>query len=553
MTAVPEADTMRSSGEAVPSSQRSPAGGDSIGRGAHVLQLIDITKTYPGIKALDSASLTLDSGEIHALVGENGAGKSTMIQVIAGVHRPDAGRFLIDGEPAKIMNPRDAFRARISVVHQERSLVPTFSVGENVLLERVVSRAASYVDKKRVEREAAPLMEKVGLHVSPERRVESLSVAQKQLIEIARGLSINARIILLDEPTASISLKEASALLETLRRLRDQGTAILFVSHKLEEVFEVCDSVTVLRDGRNAGPTSPVRTVDRSRVVELMIGRAERSEALQARTPQRRATVLEVVDRPSSATVEGSSFVLHGGEILGWYGLVGAGRTELARSIIGIDAIKGGSILVRGQHAHIRSLADALERWRIGYVTENRQEEGLFLGHSVQRNLAATVWRRLTNRVGLLDLVKERELARRYRDTLEIKAPSLAQTVGNLSGGNRQKVNFAKWLAAEPEILIIDEPTVGIDIKTKYEIHRLIWDLAEQGISIILISSDMPEIIRLADRILVFRLGRIVGEVVNTKEYEAMSRAVMSSIIPTAGNGQADQTPAWTDPMVRPN
>jgi len=541
LKAVPEIDPMRPNDGMEQSGWQSQTGGGSDGGTTHVLELIDITKTYPGVRALDSASLTLDAGEIHALVGENGAGKSTMIKVIAGVHRPDSGRFLIDGQPARIGNPRDAFRARISVVHQERSLVPTFSVGENVLLERVVSRAASYVDRRRVERDAVPLMEEVGLRVSPSRRVESLSVAQKQLVEIARGLSINARIILLDEPTASISINEASALLETLRRLRDQGTAILFVSHKLEEVFDVCDSVTVLRDGRNAGPALPIASVDRSRVVELMIGRAERSEALPARTPQHREPVLEVVDRPSSATVEGSSFVLHRGEILGWYGLVGAGRTELARSIIGIDSIRGGAIRVHAQTAHVRSLADALDRWKIGYVTENRQEEGLFLAHSIQRNLAATVWPRLSNRVGLLDVAKERELAQKHRDELEIKAPSLGQTVGNLSGGNRQKVNFAKWLAAEPEILIIDEPTVGIDIKTKYEIHRLIWDLAEQGISIILISSDMPEMIRLADRILVFRLGRIVAEVENTKIYDAMSRAVMAAIIPTAPSGPSEQ------------
>jgi ribose transport system ATP-binding protein len=500
-----------------------------------LLQLENISKTYPGVKALDDVSLSLERGGVHALLGENGAGKSTLIKVIAGVERADSGTYLLDGRPAEIRNPRQAMQKGISVVHQERNLVPTFTVGENVLLEQVLGRADRLVDRRRVNAEAVPFMEMVGLDVSPASGVGHLSAAQQQLIEIARALTAKASILLLDEPTASISLQEATALLETIRRLRDRGVSIVYVSHKLEEVFEVCDSVNVLRDGRNAGPRLSVDGLGRTELIELMIGRSHIVEALPPRDLQGREPILEVVDRPTEATVRGSSFTLHRGEILGWYGLVGSGRTELARSIIGADVVTGGSIAVRGKPAHIRSMADALHRWRIGYVSENRQQEGLFLLHSIARNIAAPVWERLRRGFRLLWPADEQRLAQEYRASLDIRTPSVATAVASLSGGNKQKVSLAKWLAAKPEILFIDEPTIGIDIRTKYEIHQIIYRLGEEGTSVVLISSDMPEMIRLADRILVFRSGSIVGELANTKDYDEISREIMTMIVATDG------------------
>ena len=495
------------------------------------LELEGITKIYPGVTALDDVSLALERGGVHALLGENGAGKSTLIKIIAGVEHADSGTYHLDGRPAEVRNPRQAMQNGISVVHQERNLVPTFTVGENVLLERVLGRANRLVDRRAVHADALPFMEMVGLDVPPGSSVGHLSAAQQQLVEIARALTAKASILLLDEPTASISLQEASALLETIRSLRDRGVSIVYVSHKLEEVFEVCDSVNVLRDGRNAGPNLPVAGLGRNELIELMIGRSHVVGALPPRDLDDREPVLEVLDRPSEATERGSSFTLHRGEILGWYGLVGSGRTELARSVIGADDVSGGSVAVRGQQAHIRSISDAMHRWRIGYVSENRQQEGLFLIHSIQRNIAAPVWEQLRRRFHLLWPGDERRVAQEYQTSLDIRTPSVSQVVASLSGGNKQKVSLAKWLAARPEILFIDEPTIGIDIRTKYEIHQIIYRLGEEGTSVVLISSDMPEMIRLADRILVFRSGTIIGEIRNSKDYDTVSREIMSMIV----------------------
>jgi ribose transport system ATP-binding protein len=493
------------------------------------------------VRALADVSFALAPAKVHALLGENGAGKSTLIKIMTGVERPDEGTYRLFGAPVDIRTPRQAMQRGISVVHQERNLVPTFTVGENVLLDRVVGDARHIVNRARIHAAALPFMDMVGLKVSPAANVATLSAAQQQLIEIARALSTDARILLLDEPTASISLREASALLDTIRRLRQRGTSIIYVSHKLEEVFEICDVVNVLRDGRNAGPCLPVAGLARNDLIALMVGRSHVAEALPVRGASGRVPVLEVVDRPSEATIRGSSFVLRKGEILGWYGLVGSGRTELARAVIGADAVDGGSVRIAGRPVRISSMVEALHRYGIGYVSENRQHEGLFLIHSIQRNITATIWERLRRRYRLLFASDERRVAETYKTSLDIRAPSVAQPVGSLSGGNKQKVSLGKWLAAGPKILFIDEPTVGIDIRTKYEIHQIIHGLAEGGTSVVLISSDMPEMVRLADRILVFRGGTIVGEITNTKVYDDISRRIMALIMAVPS---ANGTPA---------
>ena len=355
---------------------------------------------------------------------------------------------------------------------------------------QIVGMATSVIDRERIHRDAQRYMVMVGLTISPSHRVESLSPAQKQRIEIARALSLDTKILLLDEPTASISLNEADALLETIRRLRRQGVSVLYVTHKLEEVFQICDRVTVLRDGRNVGNAEAIGNLTRDRLITMMIGRSETNAPLPMREMADSQPVMEVADLSSAHSPVPASFVLNRGEVLGWYGLVGSGRSELARAVIGADRITGGSVRLRGEPATIASVTAALRRWRLGYVSENRQEEGLFLAHPIQRNIAVTIWNRLRSRVGLLDVNAEREAALHYQKSLGIRMVSPRQVVGNLSGGNQQKVSVAKWLAVKPDILIIDEPTVGIDVGTKYELHQLIWQLANDGCRS-LISSDM--------------------------------------------------------------
>jgi ribose transport system ATP-binding protein len=495
-----------------------------------LLELDGVSKSFPGVKALDDVSLTLRPGEVHALLGENGAGKSTLIKIICGVYRADEGSYRLEGRDTVMRSAQQALAGGIGVVHQERTLVPTFTVAENILLDRVVGRALAGIDHAAINHDARAYMELVGLHIAPDARVESLSPAQKQLIEIARALSLKTRILLLDEPTASISLAEADALLETIRQLRARGVGVLYVTHKLEEVFAVADTVTVLRDGRNAAPAMPLSALDQNRLIELMIGRSHDSAALPARKPAGEP-VLEAVDLRSAYSPVPNSFVLRKGEILGWYGLVGAGRTELARVLIGADPAQGGTIRLKGNAARIDNPRDALRRHGIGYVSESRQEEGLFLTHTIARNVAATTWDRLRSAFGLLNATAERSLAERFREKLGIRMVSPKQAVGNLSGGNQQKVSVAKWLAFQPGVLIFDEPTVGIDVATKFQLHELIHALADGGISIILISSDMPEIVRVADRILVFRSSRIVDDLVNDHDYAGMSPRIMRAIV----------------------
>lgn len=496
-----------------------------------LLELSDISKSFPGVKALDRVSLTLREGEVHALLGENGAGKSTLIKIIAGVYHQDEGTFRLHGNQVRFSNPRQASEQGISVVHQERNIIPTFTVGENVLLDRIIGKSYQYIDPAKIRREAQSYLDMVGLHVSANRGVETLSAAQKQLVQIARALSGNSRILLLDEPTASIALSDVSILMGIIRRLLDQGVSVLYVTHKLDEVFEICETVTVLRDGRNAAPQASVADIDRDGLVRLMIGRAQAERRFQKAEATLGSPALEVEAIRSDNMPSPCSFVLHHGEILGWYGLVGSGRSEFARAIIGADEAHGGSIRVGGKTAHIHSVAEALHGLQIGYVSENRQEEGLILIHSVKRNIAITVWNRMARRLGLLDTNAESQTAKRYGEMLGIKTPSLDQTVVNLSGGNQQKVSVAKWLAANCKILIVDEPTVGIDVGTRDEIHNLIRELADSGVSIILISSDMREIVRLADRILVFAHGVIINEMTNNGDYAIVSQQIMSQLV----------------------
>jgi ribose transport system ATP-binding protein len=490
-----------------------------------------VTKTFPGVKALQDVSIHLKRGSIHALLGENGAGKSTLIKVITGVHQPDSGEILLDGVLAQIRNAHHGSSLGLSVVHQERHLVPRFSVGENIMLDRLARGRLGTVDYDSVHREAAKWLGVLGLDLDPRTRVYRLSMAQMQLVEIAKALSHQSRVLLMDEPTASLTPHETETLFGLLRKLRDTGVTMVFVSHKLEEVLDISDEVTVLRDGRNACDSQPMVGMTRQDLVRLMIGRSEQIPNWSARSRSPADPVLELRGVATELGHRDINLTLHRGEILGLYGLVGAGRSELAKSIIGLFQVTAGEILVRGQPARIDSVATARDGYRIGYVSEDRKGEGLILIHSVLENAGITVWRRLASK--FVDFLTDRAIRRAVEPVirkLEVRTPSLDQTVNNLSGGNQQKVAVAKWIAAEVEILIVDEPSVGIDIKTKGYIHTLLKELTESGTSILLITSDMPEMITLADRIAVLDEYRLKGEFVNNRQYDRMSTEIMRLI-----------------------
>jgi len=489
-----------------------------------------VEKAFPGVLALKGVNISLSPGSIHALLGENGAGKSTLIKVITGVHQPTAGAMFLDGVETSFASPRDAIAKGIGVVHQERNLFPRFSVAENIHLEQLATSYLKPVDYARLNREARPWLEALELDLDPATLVSELSVARMQLVEIAKALSLKSRVLLLDEPTASLTSSETDRLFSILRRLRDDGTSLVFVSHKLEEVQEICDRVTVLRDGANACDGLSMQGVDRNQLVQMMIGRAEGAAVWRHRDTSAQPEVLGL--RGVSTVLGHRDFTLsvRKGEIVGLYGLVGVGRTELAKAIMGQFPVTGGEVRVHGKTVQIGSVADAVHRHGLGYISEDRKTEGLILQHSVLANAGVPIWRKLSRAFGSLSDGRIETVVTPFLRKLEVKTPSLAQIVGNLSGGNQQKISVAKWLAAGVSFLIVDEPSVGIDIKTKAYLHDLLRELADNGTAILLISSDMPEMIALADRIAVMDNYRIKGEVANTGVYADISRNIMDLI-----------------------
>jgi ribose transport system ATP-binding protein len=494
------------------------------------LQVAHVSKSFPGVQALSDVSMTFGAGSVHALLGENGAGKSTLIKIVTGLYHQDEGEVRMDGKPVRFANPRQAAADGLGVVHQERNLVTRFSVGENIMLDRLGAHSLSPVDYGNIHKEAQRWLELLELDVDPRLRVSQLSVAQMQLVEIGKALSLQSRVLLLDEPTASLTPNETTVLFRILRKLRDDGVAIGFVSHKLEEIFEICDKVTVLRDGQNACDSVDLKMLKRGDVVQMMIGRPERLAKREARPKPDAEPYIEFKSYSSADGHSGIDLAVRPGEIVGLYGLVGAGRSELAKAVLGLSLQTGGEVLVKGKAVAIRSVAEALHLHGIGYVSEDRKQEGLILLHSVLANSGITVWRKLASRLGLLrDLTVSEHVGPILR-RLELKTPSLDQTIGNLSGGNQQKVSVAKWIAAGVRFLIIDEPSVGIDIKTKAYLHDLIHELAGQGTAILLITSDMPEMVDVADRILVMDGYRIKGEVENDRNYDRVSREIMAFI-----------------------
>ena len=495
-----------------------------------MLTLSNISKSFPGVKALSSVSIEADRNEIHALLGENGAGKSTLIKTVCGVHLPDEGQMWIDGRVHAPATYHHALESGIALVSQEIQIVPEATVAENIMLDKLERfRGLFGIKWRALEEAASEFAEMVGLHVDLSSPAKGMSAAQKQLIQIAKALSRNASILFLDEPTSSITETEAGILFDLLRDLRTKGVLVVIVSHKLEEVFAICDRIHVLRDGQYVGSVRTEDTNERE-VVKMMIGRSTRDVDLGVLDPSTEPPALEVRNVSRTGMANDVSLSVQHGEILGLYGLVGAGRTELARLIIAESPMDSGTVLVNGQPVEIRSVQEAQRKYKIGYVTENRKEQGLFLDFDVRTNLAVASWEAMrSGPMNTIDLNREKADAQSIIDQLSIKITDQSQTVGRLSGGNQQKVSIGRWLLADMDIIIFDEPTVGIDIGAKEYIHDLIWALAkEQNKAIILISSDMPEMIKLARRIMVFRDQRVVGEINDINVEGAAEYATLS-------------------------
>lgn len=473
-----------------------------------LLTMAGIVKSFPGVQALRGVDLTLYTGEVLALLGENGAGKSTLMKVLGGAHRPDDGTIAIDGRDVIFRSPQESRAAGVAVMYQEFTLVPGLTAVENIFLGQEQSRAG-FVARSDERRRATELFARLGVEIDLNVPCRRLSTAQQQLVEIAKALALDARIIVMDEPTAALTSHEATRLFDIIRDLARQGIGIISITHRLEEVFAIADRVMVLRDGGNVGER-PIARITRSEMIELMVGRE-----LAGEFPPRTASIgeprLEVAHLSRPPAVRDVSFAVRCGEILAITGLVGAGRTETVRLIFGADPRDSGEIRLDGKLLAISSPRDAIAAG-IGLLTEDRKLQGLVLGHSVRENFALPNLGRLSRR-GFVDLAREREAVGRSVDQLHIKVASQEQAVGTLSGGNQQKVVLAKWLARNCEVLIFDEPTRGIDVGAKYEIYLLMNGLVVAGKSIIMISSELPEVLGMADRILVMHDGRVTGEI----------------------------------------
>ncbi len=474
---------------------------------APVIQLEGVSKSFAGVTALGDVDLDLRAGEVHALVGENGAGKSTLVKVLAGVYPPDRGTVRVAGEETTLRSPKDARELGIAVIYQQPALFPDLDVAENVFMGRHRTGRGGRVLWAELYRDVQAVLDGLGVSLSARAPVKGLSVADQQLVEITRALSFDARVLIMDEPTAALSSKEVEQLFGIVRRLRGEGVAVLFVSHRLEEVFALADRVSVLRDGRHVttAPTSELSTED---VIKAMVGR-ELDELFPKESAEIGETVLEVSGLSRAGAFEDVGFELRKGEILGLAGLVGAGRTEVARALFGVDRPDAGEIRLAGVPVTAHSPAGAMEHG-FAYVPEDRHEHGLVLEFTVKANESLSILRRLS-RYGMLDRTREEEVASEYSKRFDVRATGLDQLAGTLSGGNQQKVVLAKWLATGPRVLILDEPTQGIDIGTKAEVHRIVSGLAAEGMAILLISSDLPEILAMADRIVVMREGRVTG------------------------------------------
>jgi len=472
----------------------------------YLLEMWGISKSFPGVKALQNVGLQLKAGEVHALLGENGAGKSTLIKVLVGIYHAEEGEIYIEGQKVKIDGVVAAREAGISIVHQELVLVPYMTVAENIFLGREPGSRLN-INRRKMSADAQELLDAYEMHIDADTLVEHLTIAQQQMVEIVKAISFNSRILVMDEPTSSISDKEVGFLFETMRTLTKKGVGIIYISHKMSELEEICDRVTVMRDGQTVG-TKVVKETTKDDLIAMMVGR-ELTNYYTRDYLEPGEVVLKCEHISDGKMAKDASFELRKGEIIGFAGLVGAGRSETMKAVFGLAPHMTGDVYVEGQKVQIKSPVDAL-KYGIALVPESRKEEGLYKVQSVRFNSTIEVLSQFIKSLRV-DLKKEEEITQKYIDMMATKTPSQEQVIGNLSGGNQQKVMIGRWLATDPKILILDEPTRGVDVGAKAEIYTIMNDLVKQGMSIIMISSELPEIINMSDRVYVMNEGRVTG------------------------------------------
>lgn len=482
---------------------------ETLGSSAALIEAKGIEKYFPGVHALKSARFDLRKGEVHALMGENGAGKSTLMKVLTGVYRPDAGEVLVDGEPVSFHDPRDAQHKGIGIIHQELFLMNHLTAAQNIFIGREPRKLRMFVDEGAMRANTAALFARMKVDIDPDVEVGKLTVARQQLVEIAKALSFNSNVLIMDEPTSALNDKEVEHLFAVIEDLRAHGVGIVYITHKMDEVKRIADRVTIMRDGQYID-TLPAATTEMSKIISLMVGR-ELADASRAEGGRGGEEVLRVKGLNRGKAIRDVSFSVRKGEILGFAGLMGAGRTEVARAIFGADPIDSGEITIHGVTQPIKTPKDAV-RLGMAYLSEDRKHFGLVTGMSVRDNITMASWARFTTGGPFMNDARLRDAANDYVAKLKVKTPSVDQETRLLSGGNQQKVVIAKWLLRDCDILIFDEPTRGIDIGAKAEIYKLLENLAAQGKAIILISSELPEVLRLSHRVLVMCEGRITGE-----------------------------------------
>jgi len=495
----------------------------------HILELKKISKSFSGVEVLHEVSFSLRPGEVHALLGENGAGKSTLMKIITGVHHPDGGEILLNGMPVHFGDTRESQQAGIAAIYQELSLFPDLDVAENIFIGRQPVTLGGRIDWRKLYAEADKLLASLGVHLELKQKARNLSIAQQQMVEIARAFSINARVLIMDEPTSSLTLKEAADLFRLVRRLKDDGAAIIFISHRLEELFELSDRVTVLRDGAYVD-TRPVKDVTRDDLIRMMVGRTI-TDMFPKQDVQAGKVVLQVDHLTREGSFRDISFELREGEILGMAGLIGAGRTNVARSLFGVEPPTSGTIQLDGRAIRITSPQQAIALG-LAYVPEDRQLHGLIPPMNITTNIGLPMLQVYSRRGWLRNKV-ERSAAFNAARQMEVRANNIWQNARELSGGNQQKVVLAKWLSTKPRILILDEPTRGIDVGTKAAVHALMSKLASEGLAILMISSELPEVLGMSDRIIVMHEGYMTGhftraEATQEKIISAATQAVVT-------------------------
>ncbi|MEG0373791.1 MAG: sugar ABC transporter ATP-binding protein [Enterococcus sp.] len=499
--------------------------------GNEVLRVKDIEKSFPGVRALHDVNFSIMAGEVHALIGENGAGKSTLMKILSGVYTKDGGQVFVEGKEVEIHSPEQSTQLGISIIYQELNLMPNLSIGENIFMGRE-KRKGFLFNSKATQREATNYLQEVGLNIDVNTLVKDLSIAQRQMVEVAKALSVNSKVIIMDEPTSSLTDRENEILMGIIRKLRNQGKGIVFISHKLGEIFEIADRITVLRDGECIDTVTAAECSE-DKLIQMMVGRPIQDLFPKVKVPSGEM-IMDVKNLSSGKAVRDVSFSLYKGEVLGFAGLVGAGRSETMAAIFGIEKMDSGEITVDGKKIGHHQASDSIGLG-IGFVPEDRKLQGLILGMAVRDNVTMSSLESVS-KGGLIHSKEEKEVTNYYVDKLAIKTPGIEQKTENLSGGNQQKVVIAKWLATHPKILILDEPTRGIDVGAKKEIYMLMNTLVQEGVSIIMVSSELPEVIGMSDRIVVMNEGKINGII---SREEATQEGIMSIIL--QGHGDEKQ------------